>query len=96
MNRHILDQVDDDFSVLEEEGSSVDTDLAKEIENVFTESSVDNMKMQKIMKEYKDPANLLNLNPPKVNSEIESSQQYQSNTFVMNNEKVLTQVKMIW
>ena len=95
MNRHILGQVDDDFSVLDEEGSSVDKDLAKEIENVFTESSVDNIKMQKIMKEYKDPANLLNLNPPKVNSEIESSQQYQSNTFVMNNEKVLTQVKMI-
>ena len=67
----------------------MDTDLAKEIENVFTESSVDNIKMQKTMKEYKDPANLLNLNLPKVNSEIESSQQYQSNTFVMNNEKSL-------
>ena len=40
------------------------------------------------MKEYKHPANDLNLKAPKINPEIESSQQYQSKTsFVMNNEK---------
>ena len=40
------------------------------------------------MKEYKYPANDLNLKPYKINPEIESSQQYQSKTsFLMNNEK---------
>ena len=40
------------------------------------------------MKDYKHPANDLNLKAPKINPEIESSQQYQSKTsFVMNNEK---------
>ena len=51
MSREILGQVDDDFSVLDEEGLSVDTELTKKIENVFFESSGDNMKLQKIMKE---------------------------------------------
>ena len=41
------------------------------------------------MKEYKHPANLLNLKPPKINPEIESSQQYQSNTS-------FTRVKIMW
>ena len=41
------------------------------------------------MKEYKHPANLLNLKPPKINPEIESTQQYQSNTS-------FTQVKIMW
>ena len=90
MSRGILGQVEDNFSVLDEESPSVDTALAKKIENVFFESSGYNLKMQKIMKEYKHPANLLNLKPPKISPEIESSQQYQSNTsFVMNNEKNL-------
>ena len=90
MSRKILGQVDDEFSVLDEEGPSVVTELTKKIENVFFESSGDKIKLQKIMKEYKHPANLLNLKPPKINPEIESSQQYQSNTsFVMNNEKSL-------
>ena len=56
----MLCQVDDDFSVLDEECPSVDTQLAKKIENVFFESSRDNIKLQKTMKEYKHPANLLN------------------------------------
>ena len=90
MSREILGQAEDDFTVLDEEGPSVGTELAKKIENVFFESSEDNIKLQKIMKKYKHPANLLNLKPPKINPEIESSQQYQSNTsFVMNNEKSL-------
>ena len=76
MSRKILGQVDDEFSVLDEEGPSVVTELAKKIENVFFESSGDKIKLQKIMKEYKHPANLLNLKPPKINPEIESSQQY--------------------
>ena len=70
MSRGILGQVEDDFSVLDEESPSVDTELAKKIENVFFESSGDNIKLQKIMKEYKHPANLLNLKPPKINPEI--------------------------
>ena len=51
----------------------MDTELAKKIENLFFESSGDNIKLQEIMKEYKHPANLLNLKPPKINPEIESS-----------------------
>ena len=90
MSWKILGQVEDNFSVLDKEGHSVDTELAKKIENVFFESIGDNIKLQKIMKEYKHPANLLNLKPLKINPEIESSQQYQSNTsFVINNEKSL-------
>ena len=90
MSREILCQVEDGFSTLYEEGPSVDTELAKKIENVFFESSGDNIKLQKIMKEHKRSANLLNLKPPKINPEIEPSQQYQSNTsFVVSNEKSL-------
>ena len=74
MSREILCQVEDGFSVLGEEGLSVDTEIAKKIEKVFFESSGDNIKLQKIMNEYKHPANLLNLKPPKINPEIESSQ----------------------
>ena len=62
----MLCQVDDDFSVLDEERPSVDTQLAKKIENVFFESSRDNIKLQKTMKEYKHPANLLNWSPLKL------------------------------
>ena len=90
MCREILGQVDVDFSVLDEDGPSVDTELTKKIKNVVFEISKGNIKLQKIMKEYKHPANLLNLKPPKFNPEIESSQQYQSNTsFVMNKKKSL-------
>ena len=90
MSREILGQVDDDFSVLDEGDPSVDTELAKKIGNVFFEFSGDNIMLKKIIKEYKHLANLLNLKPPKINPEIESSQQYQNNTsFVMNNEKSL-------
>ena len=71
MSRDILGQVEDNFSVLDEKGPSVDTEVAKKIENVFFESSGDNIKLQKIMKEYKHPANLLNLKPPEINPEIE-------------------------
>ena len=74
MSWEILCQVENDFSVLGEEGLSVDTEIAKKIENVFFESSGDNIKLQKIMKEYKHPPNLLNLKPPKIKPEIESSQ----------------------
>ena len=90
MSWEILGQVDDDFSVLDEEGPPVDLELAKKIENVFFESSRDNIKLQKIMKAHKHPANLLNLKPPNINPEIESSQQYESNnSFVINNKKSL-------
>ena len=35
MSREIFGQVEDNFSVLDEEDPSVGTELAKEIENVF-------------------------------------------------------------
>ena len=50
------------------------TESAKKIEKVFFGSSADNTKMQKIINEYKHPANLLNLKPTKINPEIESTQ----------------------
>ena len=91
MSREILGQAEEVFSLLDEEGPSVDTELATKIENVFFESSGENIKLQKIMKEYKRPVNLLSLKRPKINPpEKESFQQYQSNTsFVMNNGKSL-------
>ena len=63
MSWEILDQVDDDFSVIDKKVPSVDLELAKKIENVFFESSGDNIKLEKIMKTYKHSANLLNLKP---------------------------------
>ena len=63
MSWEILDQVDDDFSVIDKKVPSVDLELAKKIENVFFESSGDNIKLEKIMKAYKHSANLLNLKP---------------------------------
>ena len=45
MSREILGQVEDDFSVLDEEDPSVDTELAKKIENVFFASPGDNIKL---------------------------------------------------
>ena len=90
MSQEILCQIEGDFSVLDEEGLSVDTEIAQKIGNVFFESSGDNIKLQKIMKKYKHPANLLNLTPLKIYPQIESSQQYQiSTSFVMSNEKTL-------
>ena len=89
MSLDILVQADE-FSLLDEKGPSVDTESAKKVENVFFESSGDKIKLQKIMKEYTNPANLSSLKPHKINPEIESSQQYQSNTsFVMNKLKSL-------
>ena len=89
MSRDILVEADE-FSILDEKCPSVDTELAKKIENVFFESSGDNIKLQKIMMEYTHPANLSRLKPHKINPEIESSQQYKSNTsFVMNKLKSL-------
>ena len=74
MSRKILGQVEEVFSLLDEDGPWVDAELAKKIENVFSESSGENIKLQKIMKEYKRPANLLSLKRPKINQpEIESS-----------------------
>ena len=83
----ILGQVDDEFSLLDEEGPSVDTELAKKIENVFFESSGDNIRLQKIMKEQKHPANLLSLKPPSINPQIDSSQQYTFSEFMKPNCK---------
>ena len=64
--------------------------MAKKIENAFFEISADNAKLQKIMKDYKHPDNLMSLKPLRLNPEIDSSHKYQSNaSFVMTNEKGL-------
>ena len=51
MSREILHQVDDDLGIQEAEGPAVDELLANTINHAYFESSVDNTKPQKIMKE---------------------------------------------
>ena len=90
MSREILHQVDDDLGIQEVEGLAVDELLAKKIGHAYFESSADNTKLQKIMKENQHPSNLMAVKPPKLNPEIESCHQFQNNTsFVMTNEKRL-------
>ena len=81
----ILRQVYYDFYLLDEEDPLVDIYLAKRIENPFFENSGDNIKFQKMTEEYKHPANILSLNLPKINPEIETSQQNKNTSFVMKN-----------
>ena len=74
MSSEILGHVDDWFSLLDEVGPSVDTELTKKIGNVFFERSGVNIKLCKKMMEYKHPVNHLKWKPHKINPEIESSQ----------------------
>ena len=88
MSREILHQVDDDLSLQEAEGPAVDELLAEKINHAYFESSTDNTKLQKIMKESQQPRNLMVLKPPKLNRETESCHQFQNNaSFVMSNKK---------
>ena len=72
MSRKILHQVDDDLGIQEVEGLAVDELLAAKIGHAYFESSADNAKLQKIMKENQHPSNLMAVKPPKLNPEIES------------------------
>ena len=88
MSREILYQVDDDLGIKEAEGPAVDELLAKKINHAYFESSADNTKLQKIMKENQHPSNLMAVKPPELNPEIESCHQCQNNaSFIMSNEK---------
>ena len=90
MSREILHQVDDDMGIQEAEGLAVDEFLPEKIGHAYFESSADNNKLQKIMKENQHPSNFLAVMPPELNLEIESCHQFQNNTsFVMSNEKIL-------
>ena len=90
MSREILHQVDDDLGIQEAEGLAVDELLPEKIDHAYFESSADNTKLQKIMKENQHPNNLMAVKPPKLNPEIESCHQFQSNTsFVMSNGNIL-------
>ena len=90
MSREILHQVDDDLGIQEAEGPAVDELLAEKINHAYFESSADNTKPQKIMKENQHPSNLMAVKPPKLNPEIESCHQFQNNaSFVMSNKKSL-------
>ena len=90
MSRKILHQVDDDLAIQEVEGLAIDELLAAKIGHAYFESSADNAKLQKIMKENQHPNNLMAVEPPKLNPEIESCHLFQNNTsFVMTNEKSL-------
>ena len=90
MSREILHQVDDDFGIQKGKGLAGDELLAEKIGHAYFESSADNTKLQKLIKENEHPSNLMTIKPPKLNSEIESFHQFQNNTsFVTCNEKSL-------
>ena len=59
MSREILHQVDDDMGIQEAEGLAVDEFLPEKIEHAYFESSADNTKLHKIMKENQHPSNLM-------------------------------------
>ena len=85
-----MHQVDDDLGIQEAEGPAVDELLAEKINHAYFESSADNTKPQKIMKENQHPSNFMAVKPPKLNPEIESCHQFQNNaSFVMSNKKSL-------
>ena len=88
MSREILHQVDDDLGVQEAKGPAADELLAEKINHAYFESSADNTKLQKIMKENQHPRNLMAVKSRKLNPEIESCHQFQNNaSFVMSNKK---------
>ena len=90
MSREILHQVDDDLDMQEAAGLAADEFLPEKIGHVYFESSADNNKLQKIMKENQHLSNLMAVKLPKLNLEIESCHQFQNNiSFVMSNEKIL-------
>ena len=90
MSRDILHQVDDDVDIQQAEGLAVDELLTEEIGHAYFESSADNTKLRKILKENQHPSNLMAVKRPKLNAEIESCHQFQNNaSFIMSNEKRL-------
>ena len=69
---------------------AVDELLAEKNNHAYFDSSADNTKLQKIMKENQHPRNLVVLKPTKLNPEIESCHQFQNNaSIVMSNQKSL-------
>ena len=90
MSKEILHQVDDDLGIQEAEGVAVDELLVEKIDHAYFESSADDTKLQKLMKENQHSSNLMTIKTPKQNPKIESFLQLQNNTsFVMSNEKSL-------
>ena len=65
MSREILHQVDDDLGIQETDGPAVDEFLAEKIDHAYFQSSADNTKLQKIIKENQHPSNLMAVKPPK-------------------------------
>ena len=89
MSRQILHQVDNDLGIEEAKDLAVNELLAEKIDHAYFESSADNTKLQKTMKENQHASNIM-VKPPKLNPDIESCHQFQNNTsFVMTNEKSL-------
>ena len=90
MSRKILHQVDDDLGIQEAEDPAVDELVAERINHTYFESTGDNTKLQKIMKENQYINNLIAVKPLKLNPEIEYCHEFQNNaSFVMSNEKSL-------
>ena len=70
MSREILHQVEDDLGIQEAKGLAVDELLAEKTDHAYFDSSADNIKLQKLMKENQHPSNLMTVKPPKLNPEI--------------------------
>ena len=66
MSQEIFDHVDDNLGIMDEEGPSIDPQLAKKIENAFFDICRENAKLQKIMRDQKHPSYRNNLKPPKI------------------------------
>ena len=91
MSRAILHQVDFDLGMQEAKGLAVGELLAGKTDHAYFESSADNIKLQKLIKENQHPSNLMTVKPPKLNPEIKYCHQFQNHvSFVMSNEKVYT------
>ena len=80
MSRQILHQVDNDLGIEEAKDLAVNELLAEKIDHAYFESSADNTKLQKTMKENQHASNIM-VKPPKLNLDIESCHQFQNNTF---------------
>ena len=82
MSSQILHQVGNDLGIEEAKDLAVNELLAEKIDHAYFESLADNTKLRKTMKENQHASNIM-VKPPKLNLDIESCHQFQSNTFFL-------------
>ena len=76
MNRQILNQVDDDLGIQESKGLYIGKILAEKIEHAYFDTSADNIRLQKIMKDKSPSQNLASMKLPKINPEFECAPKF--------------------